>query len=69
MIIKFSATFTEAMALEYAKKVIEQGRVSVTGGKEHYCHVTKFADNTVVYAGITRNNTDTFQIWKEGNIK
>lgn len=46
-------------------RIIENGRVSNTAGRKHYCHISHAGfEDTMVHATRRNDTTDTFTIWK-----
>lgn len=64
IIINYDDDIPDANAIHYVDAVISMGRCSGVN-EESYCYVSKFKDNTVVVADITKAGTDVFKIFKE----
>lgn len=43
--------------------VVNQGRISKTANREHYCHVTTWTDRTGVFATRNAKGTDIFRVF------
>lgn len=55
---------TDSGALLYVYEVIRQGRISKDDTQ--YCYATRFGGSFVtVYAGRTKNGTDTFRVVRD----
>lgn len=64
IIINFDDSISVTKAMNYVNSVIKMGRCSGLN-EECYCYATKFVDNTVVLADVTKTGTDVFKIIKE----
>ena len=60
IIINSEDSFDELDALAYVEQVIVKGRIS--GDGTTFCYATKFKDDTVVFADLTRTGSDTFRV-------
>lgn len=58
---------TELDAMEYIYKVIENGRLSESGGKKIFCFITSFKDGTVVETRENRVKADSFIVYRRNN--
>lgn len=56
---------SELEALKYAKRVIDEGRVSHNSMGKQFCYATRFADGINVAAFKPSSRTDTLVIYKE----
>lgn len=63
IIIYADGGVSDGMALTYALKVINNGKIS--NNNTQYCHITKFESGYFVYADKTKSETHTFRVWKE----
>jgi hypothetical protein len=66
MIIKYNEKeIAHSVALDYVSAVMRGGLVSSTGKQKHYCHVSVFSGDRVVYASITKAGTHVFNVTKD----
>lgn len=64
LIIRFD-DMTELEALDYAKTVVEAGRISQGRMGDQFCYHTTFGNDVHVSAFKPSNQTDTLVIYKE----
>lgn len=49
-------------ALEMVRLVINQGKISKTANREHYCHCVTFKNDGIVSSVNRKENTNTFYV-------
>ncbi len=63
IIINIEDDTSDVRAVALVAQIIDAGRVSETGNRKHYCHASRTAGGTVIYASKRNDMTDTFTIY------